>query len=114
MATQDPQRQKALVVPAKSERVYNFHQQTLHALKELLSAAGLTHPEQIGPEHIIRRISSTKVRSLAALHHWVRPDELRDGLVPGHPVFRMFWHMARTDSFAAPPSVLATRTTKLR
>ena len=114
VSSQDPDRYRALVPEDKATRVYNFHQNTLHALKELLSAAGLTHPEQIGPEHIIRRISSTKVRSLAALHHWVRPDELRDGLVPGHPVFRMFWPMARTDSFAAPPSVLATRTTKLR
>ena len=54
------------------------------------------------------------MRSLAALHHWVRPNELRDELVPEHPVFRMFWRLARADSFAAPPSVLAARTTKMR
>lgn len=114
VSSQDPDRYRALVPEDKATRVYNFHQNTLHALKELLSAAGLTHPEQIGPEHIIRRIDSTQVRSLAALHHWVRPDELRDGLVPEHPVFQTFWPMARADTFAAPPSVLATRTTKLR
>ncbi|MBK7519275.1 MAG: FMN-binding glutamate synthase family protein [Gammaproteobacteria bacterium] len=114
VSSQDPDRYRALVPEDKATRVYNFHQNTLHALKELLSAAGLTHPEQIGPEHIIRRVSSTKVRSLAALHHWVRPNELRDELVPEHPVFRMFWRLARADSFAAPPSVLAARTTKMR
>ena len=41
VTTQDPQRQRALVVPTKSERVYHFHSNTLMALKELVQAAGL-------------------------------------------------------------------------
>jgi glutamate synthase domain-containing protein 2 len=113
VATQDPTRQRALVVPDKAERVFHFHQNTLKALKELLSAAGLTHPEQLGPEHVIRRVSSTEVRSLAALHHFVRAGELL-GDTPEHPVFRMFWPQASPDSFDAPPSLLALRTSKQR
>jgi len=35
VATQDPLRQRALVVPDKLERVYNFHRATLHELAEL-------------------------------------------------------------------------------
>jgi glutamate synthase domain-containing protein 2 len=62
VATQDPLRQRALVVPDKAERVHLFHKNTLKALKELLAAAGLTHPDQLGPEHVIRRVSSTEVR----------------------------------------------------
>jgi glutamate synthase domain-containing protein 2 len=111
VTTQDPRRARALVVPDKAERVYQFHQQTLHALKELLAAAGLTHPSQLGPEHVIRRVSSTEVRSLATLHDWVRPGELLDG-IPNHPVFKVFWPLARADSFAAPPSVLSMQSTK--
>ena len=38
VATQDSLRQQALVVPDKAERVYHFHQQTLHALQELVQA----------------------------------------------------------------------------
>jgi glutamate synthase domain-containing protein 2 len=113
VATQDPLRQRALVVPDKAERVYNFHQNTLKALKEMLSAAGLTHPDQLGPEHVIRRVSSTEVRSLAALHHFVRPGELH-AETPEHPVFRIFWPQANPDSFAAPPSLLSLRTSKQR
>ncbi|MFX8090373.1 glutamate synthase-related protein, partial [Acinetobacter baumannii] len=41
VTTQDPQRQRALVVPDKAQRVANFHQNTLKALKELVEAAGL-------------------------------------------------------------------------
>jgi len=47
VTTQDPQRQMALVVPNKAERVKNFHQHTLESFKELLQAAGLTSPEQL-------------------------------------------------------------------
>jgi glutamate synthase domain-containing protein 2 len=113
VTTQDPGRYRALVVSDKAERVLGFHQNTLKALKELIAAAGLTHPSQVGPEHIIRRVSSTEVRSLAALHHWVKPNELRDG-ISDHPVFRVFWEQARADSFSPPHNVLALQTTKMR
>ncbi|MFO1494633.1 MAG: FMN-binding glutamate synthase family protein, partial [Lysobacterales bacterium] len=73
VATQDRKRWQALDVPDKAERVKNFHQNTLRALKELIAAAGLKHPGELGPEHIIRRVSSNEVRSLATLYHFVRP-----------------------------------------
>ena len=114
VTSQDPMRYRALVPEDKATRVYNFHQNTLKALKELVGASGLTHPDQIGPENIIRRVSSTEVRSLAALHRWVRPNELNEGSVPEHPVFRVFWELASPDTFNAPPSVLSRQTTKMR
>jgi len=92
-------------VPDKSSRVANFHENTLIALKELVQATGLTHPEQIGPEHLIRRVSSTEVRSLASLYTFVEPGELVGG-VPDHVVFQRFWTAARADTFAPPPEVL--------
>ena len=52
VATQDPMRQRALVVPDKAERVYNFHRNTLAALADMIAAAGLEHPGQIGPHHL--------------------------------------------------------------
>ena len=111
VTTQDPRRMRALVVPDKSERVYQFHQSTLHALMELLAAAGLNHPSQLGPEHVIRRVSSTEVRSLAALHLWAKPGELLN-TVPDLPVFKVFWAVARSDTFVAPPNVLNVHSTK--
>jgi glutamate synthase domain-containing protein 2 len=67
VTTQDPLRQQSLVVPDKAERVYNFHQQTLHALQELVQAAGLDHPQDITAHHIVRRGTDHKVKSLAQL-----------------------------------------------
>jgi hypothetical protein len=99
---------RALDVADKSTRVHRFHQNTLGALKEMLGAAGLNHPRELGPEHVIRRVSATEVRSLATLHHWARPGELLSG-VPDHPVFKVFWDVARADSFAAPSTTLSMR-----
>ena len=113
IATQDPNRQAALDPDGKAVRVANFHRNTLVALKELLAAAGLRHPLEIGPEHIIRRVSSTEVRSLAKLHHFVRPGELLE-TVPDHPVFQVFWDGARPDRFAPPPEAAAMLASKLR
>ncbi len=113
VATQDPGRWKHLDVADKAVRVQQFHDNTLKALRDLLCAAGLEHPRQLGPEHILRRVSPTEVRSLAALYRFVEPGELLDR-VPAHAVFRDFWADARSDSFAPPPRVAALRDSKLR
>jgi glutamate synthase domain-containing protein 2 len=113
VTTQDPKRMRALHVPDKAERVYNFHENTLKALKELLGAAGISHPSDLGPEHIVRRVSSNEVRALATLHHWVNPGELLSG-VPDQPVFKVFWAASRSDSFAAPETTLTVPTSKAR
>ncbi len=112
VTTQDPRRMRALDVADKSTRVFQFHQNTLIALKELLGASGLNHPCELGPEHVIRRVSATEVRSLAALHHWARPGELLSG-VPDHPVFKVFWDVSRADSFAAPATALSLRGSRM-
>ena len=114
VATQDRHRQAGLDPTDKSVRVHNFHRNTLLALKELLAAAGLTHPAQLGPEHIIRRVSSTEVRSLATLHRFVQPGALLGAELPPQPVFQVFWHGARPDSFTSPPEAAAMLATKLR
>ncbi|MBO1113130.1 FMN-binding glutamate synthase family protein [Bordetella petrii] len=98
VTTQDPLRQRALVVPDKAQRVAHFHRNTLHALAELLQAAGLTHPGQLRPHHIARRISSSEVRLLSALFPELEPGELLRGEFR-HTLFKVGWSMARPDSF---------------
>jgi len=109
IATQDPRRWGRLDVPDKAARVAAFHRNTLHALRDLLCAAGLQHPDQLGPEHILRRVSPTEVRSLGALYRFLAPGELLEGRVPEHAVFRNFWQVARSDAFAPPANVGSAR-----
>ncbi|GAA4321608.1 FMN-binding glutamate synthase family protein [Pigmentiphaga soli] len=99
VATQDPLRQRALVVEDKAERVYNFHRNTLRAVSELVSAAGLDHPGKLGPEHIVRRVSGNEVRLLAGLFPFLEPGDLLEGRMR-HEVYRRYWPMAQAESFA--------------
>ncbi len=103
VTTQDPVRQRAIVVPDKAERVYRFHQNTLKALKELVQAAGLEHPNQITPSHIVRRTSGSEVRLLANLLPLVKPGALLEAIEGRidwpHNVFKLYWPLARADSF---------------
>lgn len=99
VTTQDPLRQQALVVPTKADRVRNFHRSTLHALQELVQAAGLDHPQQITAHHIVRRISDTEVRLLSNLVMQVQPGALLGALDAQHNVFRTYWPLASAESF---------------
>ncbi|HSB22101.1 MAG TPA: FMN-binding glutamate synthase family protein [Burkholderiaceae bacterium] len=105
VTTQDPLRQRALVVPDKIERVYRFHQNTLEALKELVQAAALEHPNQICATHIVRRGDDRQVRLLANLLSFVRPGELlaaaRGETSWPHAVYELYWPRAQAHSFAA-------------
>jgi len=55
VATQDAMRQQALDPEDKAHRVFHFHQNTLIALGELLTAAGFTHTNELTASAIIRR-----------------------------------------------------------
>ncbi len=103
VTTQDPLRQRALAVPLKSERVFNFHRNTLEALKELVQAAGLHHPGQISASHIVRRTADHEVKLLANLLPFVPPGALlaaeRGHALWPHNVFALYWPLARSDSF---------------
>jgi hypothetical protein len=91
------------VVPDKTERVHRFHQNTLEALKELVQAAGLQHPNQITANHIVRRTSDGDVRLLVRLLPTVAPGALlaaeRGEADWPHNVFRTYWPLARSHSF---------------
>ncbi len=113
VATQDPSRWKHLDVADKALRVQRFHDNTLMALRDLIGAAGLVHPHQLGPEHILRRESPTKIRSLAAMYRFLEPGELIHG-APEHTVFKAFWADARSDSFEPPERMRRLRESKSR
>ena len=99
VTTQDPVRQQALVVPDKATRVANFHKNTLHALMELVQAAGLRHPGEITAHHIVRRLDDTQVSLLSNLVLRVEPGALLGPLDKQHKVFQNYWPLASTQSF---------------
>jgi len=68
IATQNPARNKGIVVTDKAQRVANFHRETVKNLVELIGAAGLNDLNELGPEHINRRVQGTDVKNYAQLY----------------------------------------------
>ena len=100
VTTQDKVRQRALVPEDKAQRVANFHRNTLETLAELTGAAGLTHPSRLGPQHVVRRISTTEVRLVSTLMTFIKPGELLDHRRSAYPELAAFWDMSTAESFA--------------
>jgi glutamate synthase domain-containing protein 2 len=102
VATQDPVRQRALIPTDKAHRVASYHQETLHALQELLQAAGLQHPDDITPHHIVQRAVDGTVASLA---HSVAVEVPEGGLLAGDlsalpRTYQHNWPRAQAASFS--------------
>ncbi len=102
VTTQDPLRQQSLVVPDKAERVYHFHQQTLFALKEIVQAVGVWHPNDITADHIVRRARDHKVQPLSQLMLTQLPNGalLRPTTDALPRIYQQFWPRAVASSFA--------------
>ncbi|MEQ6916855.1 FMN-binding glutamate synthase family protein [Halomonas aquatica] len=113
VATQDPLRGSRLDVDHKSRRVQRFHANTLSALAEMLAAAGLSHPQELGPEHVMHRLSAHEVKSFDELYDILAPDTLLQGGASRHDVFRDYWDLADPDRFDPPESMAQRRQSKL-
>lgn len=98
VATQNPELVKGLVVEHKWQRVQNFHEATVHNFLELLGAAGFSHPSELRPQYINRRISATQVRNLAEIYHYLEPKDLLADEVPLS--FRDAMQLSRPETFS--------------
>jgi glutamate synthase domain-containing protein 2 len=98
VATQDPIRQRALVVSEKANRIASFHRETVLALAEVVAAASLDHPAYLRPHHISKRTALGTVKTYEQMHHFLEPGELLS--VTEDPTFKDIWPKAWPDSFS--------------
>ena len=98
IATQDPKLARAVVVADKGTRVHNFHRNTLHALGEVVAAAGCTHPCDLHPRQIFERTSPTEIHSYATLYDYEKTGSLLENKAPDR--LQHYWDAARADTFA--------------
>jgi len=100
ITTQDPQRQLALVVPSKAERVKNFHRHTLVSLQELLQAAGLHAPHEVNAHHFSHRLSGNETQTLAQMYPALSAGALlKDNLSKLPEPFKSYWVKSQAASF---------------
>jgi len=101
VATQKPSLVRGLVVEHKAVRVRNFQHHTVEAFREILGAAGLTHPDDLRPRHIVRRTGPQTVQTYAEIHEYLRPGQLLDGPIPAY--WRTLLDRTRVGAFERGP-----------
>ncbi len=97
IATQDAGRQRGLVVSDTAKRIAQFHKNTLHALAEVVGAAGCTHPSQLKPAHITHRVTADLAHPADEVYKLLTPGQLLTE--PDKTHLASDWNRAQIDSF---------------
>lgn len=97
VTTQDPKLQRALDVPDKSKRVYQFHKNTVESLAEILGAMGLEHPRELAPHHVVRRASASRTASFDEVYPYLTPGTLLEGTAPER--MQRYWNESSAETF---------------
>lgn len=98
VATQDPRRARALVVPDKARRVRNFQTQTVASAHQIVASMGLQSFDQLHPGLLNRRIDHRTTTSYAELYDWLEPGQL---LTAAPEAWAADWDLADPADFGA-------------
>ncbi|TYK66182.1 FMN-binding glutamate synthase family protein [Colwellia echini] len=102
IATQDPARAKAIDVDVKSERVRNFHRNTLASFFELVGSMGLDDPNQLVPQMVKRRSPYGTQMSMGSLVAPIVENAFVDPLISKFDIdetWLNWWDASSADTF---------------
>ncbi len=102
VTTQDPLRQRALVVPDKAERVASFHRNTMRALAEMTGAAGLDDPRDFLPYHFMKREADGDMVEASDVWMYMPTGFLVRDVGFDDDVYRRRWDRASAETFKPP------------
>jgi glutamate synthase domain-containing protein 2 len=97
ITTQDPKLVRGLDPADKGARVARYQAETIRALLDLTSSAGLSAPGDISRRHIYRRLDSTAVKSYADLYPLPSPGSYLEANA-SQPIYAHL-RRARSDRF---------------
>jgi glutamate synthase domain-containing protein 2 len=99
VATQDPELVKGLDVGDKTQRVANFHRETVRSFLDVLGAAGLSRIDELRPWHINRRVTATDVKHYGEIYSYIEKGALLSDSAPQE--YARPWAAARAETFEA-------------
>jgi glutamate synthase domain-containing protein 2 len=99
IATMDPNRYRVIDIKERAERVFNFQKNTRFALKELLEAAGLGHPNELNRRHIVRRLSASQIKLADQIYPKVENGALLRGESVEDARLSSYWDRVDKSSF---------------
>ncbi len=98
VATQAPALFKGLVVKDKAIRVAQFQRKTVHAAMDIISSAGLSHPDELNRSHVFRRISQSQVLRYDEIYPTVPTGAMLEDKAPKRHLLHL--HEADANTFA--------------
>ena len=102
VATQDPLRSRALDVSSKSERVARYHRNTMEALGEMTGSAGLHHPGDFMPQHLMVRLGDKEMAEGSDAYPYLPEGFLFSNEADIGADYRKRWVRASAHSFKPP------------
>jgi glutamate synthase domain-containing protein 2 len=78
VTTQDPRRQRALVVADKAPRVQQFQSATVAQAQQMIASLGVRSTAELHPAMLMRRLDHINTASYYELYEWLEPRELLD------------------------------------
>ena len=76
VATQDKRLMRGLDVEDKSQRVANFHSQSVYSFIELMAASGVVTPKELKRVHINRRVEMDRVKKYSEIYPLIEVGSL--------------------------------------
>ncbi|MCX7558169.1 FMN-binding glutamate synthase family protein [Sulfitobacter sp. F26204] len=100
VATQDKTRMRALDVTHKSKRVARFHYNTMEALGEMTGAAGLHHPSDFLPYHLMLRQGDKSMVEGSDVYGYLPKGFLLDDDAEDYGDHKSRWKRASAETFS--------------
>lgn len=97
ITTQDPWRQRGLVVTEKAERVRQFQKATVEALRDIVVAVGLETPWELKPHYLHQRLNAAEMKAIDRIYPFVAEKSLLDD--PEGSYYAEWWAAADPDTF---------------
>ena len=82
ITTHDPGLVVGLVVTDKRQRIASFHRNTIKSLSQIIGAMGLSHPSELKPWHLMRRLDVTRVTHYAHIYQFLNTGDLLKDPLP--------------------------------
>ena len=98
IATQDPDRGKALDVESRHKRVANFHRRTLESTFDMIGAMGLDDPDDLFAHLIWRRNADETSQHFDEIYPAIGTHSLLGSSAPR--IYAQDWRLASADTFA--------------
>ncbi len=109
VTTQDAGRQRGLIPQVQGDHAARFHQKTVEALADMVAAAGLRHPMDLQPHHLMHRTGPESALSMDRVHTFLPRNILREA--PETTIYADWWEAAQADSFLPATDLVAHRAT---